>query len=70
MLPGLFTNSSMPQQLHGQNDEAKNEEKKTGAVDPVHVTHPFGFRLIGVGLAEVKVLGDLFEHSHENNLIR
>jgi hypothetical protein len=70
MLPGLFTNSSMPQQLHCQDDEAENKKKKTNAVNPVHISHPFGFRLIGIGLAQVKVLGYLFEHSHENDLCR
>lgn len=43
----------LPEQFDGQNDHADNEHEKTYPVDPMHISYPFGLRLIRFSQVEI-----------------
>ena len=52
-------------------DDQRDQEHKNGnAVDAMHVSHPFGIRLIRIPFPQVEIFSQLFENSHYTKLIK
>lgn len=60
----IFTGFSVAEEFDGQNDHTQQENKKTDAVDTMHVTDPFFFGPVRVFFPDKKILGQLFQNSH------
>ena len=61
-----FENEQFQQQDH----DRRQEHKDRYPVDPVHVPHPLGIRLIRVPLFNVEVFFDLSPDSHAIKLLQ
>ena len=56
---GLF-----PQQFNSENDQAKNKDEQTDAVNAMHITDPFTFRPVRVLFFKVEIFRDLVPDTH------
>jgi hypothetical protein len=45
-------------------DQPQQENKDSGAVDPMHIPHPLRIRLIRIPLLYIKILPDLSPDTH------
>ena len=63
-LRSLFSGFLFQREFEGKNDQAQDEHENTNPVDPVHITNPFCFGLIGIRFPDIEILRYLPEDSH------
>ena len=55
-------------QPHDNDDNGNQEQEQTKPVDAMHIFHPLGAGLVGIGLAQVKVFCNLAKYIHKKTV--